>query len=196
MTNKELKRAARSKSYYAKKLRKAVIYLYGTPIGKKPLIAAVGILKVLSLGTRHRRASPSESTRQPEENMPFLEEINERRAEDRRKNDRRKGEATVVPLSSFYEQPTALPVRKPANISQSFGPRISSQVSNREIEKQMNEFLDRLMAKFPEPKVEPKPLSDEQVVAALATEATLMFANSKPCWLTEEVKAKGVGAGE
>jgi hypothetical protein len=60
MTNKELKRAARSKSYYAKKLRKAVIYLYGTPIGKKPLIAAVGILKVLSLGTKRGWLYPQE----------------------------------------------------------------------------------------------------------------------------------------
>jgi hypothetical protein len=60
----------------------------------------------------------------------------------------------------------------------------------------MNDFLDRLLEKAgPAPKVEPKPLSDAEVVAALATEATLMFANSKPCWL-EEVKAKSVGAGE
>jgi hypothetical protein len=124
--------------------------------------------------------------------MPFLEEINERRAEDRRKADRRKGEETVVPLSSFYEVPIAPPVRKPA-VSQQFGPRISSQVSNRGIEKQMNDFLDRLLELVPKP--ESKPLTDEEAVAALATEATLMFANSKPCWL-EEVKAKSVGAGE
>jgi hypothetical protein len=125
--------------------------------------------------------------------MPFLEEINERRAEDRRKADRRKGEATVIPVSSFYEHTTAPPVRKPVSVSPQFGPRISSQVSNRQIDQQMNDFLDRLLASVPKP--EPKPLTDEEAVAALATEATLMFANSKPCWL-EEVKAKSAGAGE
>lgn len=124
--------------------------------------------------------------------MPFLEEINERRAEDRRKADRRKGEETVVPLSSFYEVPVAPPVRKPV-VNQQFGPRISSQVSNRQIDQQMNDFLDRLLASVPKP--EPKPLTDEEALAALATEATLMFANSTPCWLGE-VKAKSAGAGE
>jgi hypothetical protein len=131
--------------------------------------------------------------------MPFLEEINERRAEDRRKADRRKGEETVVPLASFYEVPVAPPVRKPVSVSPtSFGPRISSQVSNREIEKQMSEFLDRLLEKAgPEPKPEPKPLSDAEVLAMLATESTLMFARSKPCWLeTEPTKVKGAVAGE
>jgi hypothetical protein len=128
--------------------------------------------------------------------MPFLEEINERRAEDRRKADRRKSEsATLVEVSSFHEPPFTEPVRKPV-VSQSFGPRISSQVSNRQIDKQMNDFLDRLLEKAgPEPKPEPKPLSDAEVLAMLATEATLMFASSKPCWLTD-AKAKGAGAGE
>jgi len=87
--------------------------------------------------------------------------------------------------------PVAPPVRKSV-VSQQFGPRISSQVSNREIEKQMNEFLDRLLDAVPKP--EPKPLSDAEVLAILATEATLMFASSKPCW--EQDKAKSAGAGE
>jgi len=124
--------------------------------------------------------------------MPFLEEINERRAEDRRKADRRKSEsATLVEVSSFHEPPPP-PVRKPVSVSQSFGPRISSHVSNRDIDKQMNEFLARLLDAVPKP--EPKPLSDAEVLAMLATEATLMFASSKPCW--EQDKAKSAGAGE
>jgi hypothetical protein len=60
MTSKELKRAKARQVRYAKKLRKAAIYLYGTPIGKKPLIAAVGILKVLSLGTKRGWLYPQE----------------------------------------------------------------------------------------------------------------------------------------
>jgi hypothetical protein len=128
--------------------------------------------------------------------MPFLEEINERRAADRRQADRRKGEATVVPLASFYEQPPAPPVRKPVSVSPSFGPRISSQVSNHEIDKRINAFFDRLLAEAD--KRNPKTvLTDEQTVAALATESTLMFANSKPCWLADEqVKVKVAVAGE
>jgi len=60
MTKNELKRAKARQARYAKKLRKAVVYLYGTPIGKKPLIAAVGILKVLSLGTKRGYLYPQE----------------------------------------------------------------------------------------------------------------------------------------
>jgi len=64
MTKDELRRAkARQtgpKRYYAKKLRNAITYLYGTPIDKKPLTASVGILKVLSLGTKRGWLYPEE----------------------------------------------------------------------------------------------------------------------------------------
>jgi len=60
MTKTESRRAKARQARYAKKLRKAVIYLYGTPIDKKPLTAAVGILKVLSLGTKRGWLYPEE----------------------------------------------------------------------------------------------------------------------------------------
>lgn len=71
--------------------------------------------------------------------------------------------------------------------------RIASHVSNRELDRQMNSFLDRLLDAIPEtPQPEhslaafemysPKVLTDEEVVAALSTDATLQFANSKSCW--------------
>jgi hypothetical protein len=60
MTPKELKRAKARQARYAKKLHKAALYLYGTPINKMPLIAAVGILKVLSLGTKRGWLYPEE----------------------------------------------------------------------------------------------------------------------------------------
>jgi hypothetical protein len=60
LTKNELRRTKARQARYAKKLRKAVSYLYGTPIGKKPLIAAVGILKVLSLGTKRGWLYPQE----------------------------------------------------------------------------------------------------------------------------------------
>jgi len=63
MTKTESRRAKARQARYAKKLRKAVIYLYGTPIGKKPLIASVGILKVLSLGTKRGWLYPEEITK-------------------------------------------------------------------------------------------------------------------------------------
>lgn len=129
--------------------------------------------------------------------MPFLEEVNQRREEDRRVEDRRKAgrrNTPAVKVSSFYEpaDEIAPPVRKPVNVS--FGPRISSQVSNQEIDRRMNDFLDRLLEKA-ESKPEPKLLSDAELLALLATESTLMFADSKPCWDHTE-KVKGVGAGE
>lgn len=49
MTKNEL-RQARARRYYAKKVRSAIVYLYGTRIDKKPLMMAVGILRVLSVG--------------------------------------------------------------------------------------------------------------------------------------------------
>jgi hypothetical protein len=133
--------------------------------------------------------------------MPFLEEVNERRAEERRVDDRRKAgrrNTPAVKVSSFYEpEPATEPapsVRKSVNVT--FGPRISSQVSNQEIDRRMNDFLDRLLEKAG-PKPEPKPLSDAELLALLTTESTLMFANSKPCWEhTEQVKAVGAGASE
>jgi hypothetical protein len=60
---KELKRAKARQAYYAKKLRRAIIHLYGTPINKMPLIASVSILKVLSLGTERGWLYPQEITK-------------------------------------------------------------------------------------------------------------------------------------
>jgi Lon protease-like protein len=128
--------------------------------------------------------------------MPFLEEVNEqrRRVEDRRKNDRRTS-LPAVEVASYYE-PAALEVHKPKP-SLSSGPRITSHVSNQEIDKRLNDFLDRLLEKAEQ---KTKLLSDAEALAGLATESTLMLANSKPCWLTtdetEQVKAKGAGASE
>ena len=53
MTKKELRRTKAQTVCNA-------IYLYGTPIGKKPLIASVSILKVLSLGTERGWLIPEE----------------------------------------------------------------------------------------------------------------------------------------
>jgi hypothetical protein len=63
MTKDELRRAKARQARYAKKLHKAALYLNGTPIDKKPLIASVGILKVLSLGTKRGWLYPEEITK-------------------------------------------------------------------------------------------------------------------------------------
>jgi hypothetical protein len=60
MTKNELRRAKARQARYAKKLCKAALYLNGTPIDKKPLIAAISILKVLSLGTKRGWLCPEE----------------------------------------------------------------------------------------------------------------------------------------
>jgi len=59
MTKNEL-RSKRSKRYYASKLLRAINYLYGTPIGKKPLTMAVSILKVLYVGAKRGWLYPEE----------------------------------------------------------------------------------------------------------------------------------------
>jgi hypothetical protein len=63
MTSKELRARARQegpKRYYAKKVRKAITYLYGTPIEKATLTASVAILKVLYVGTKRGWLYPEE----------------------------------------------------------------------------------------------------------------------------------------
>jgi hypothetical protein len=59
-----------------------------------------------------------------------------------------------------------------------------SQVSNAQLDKDLNGFLDRLLELIPVPPQQ-KSLSDEEVVAALSTDSTLAFAESNPCWLKE-----------
>jgi hypothetical protein len=63
---------------------------------------------------------------------------------------------------------------------------LASQVSSHELDKRLNDFLDRLLEAIPLP--EPKVISDEEVVAALTAYAPPEFSNSEPCW-TEENNA-------
>ena len=58
MTQQEVKRARASK-----KLRDAIVYLYGTPIEKAALVASVNILKVLRVGSERGWLYPEEITK-------------------------------------------------------------------------------------------------------------------------------------
>lgn len=53
MTQQEIRRAS-------KKVQDAIKYLYGTPIEKAALVASVGILKVLCVGSKRGWLSPNE----------------------------------------------------------------------------------------------------------------------------------------
>lgn len=65
MTSKELKQAKQDgpNKHIAKKLQKAIDYLYGTPIDKKSLTNAVNILKVLRAGAQRGWLYPEELAR-------------------------------------------------------------------------------------------------------------------------------------
>lgn len=59
---------------------------------------------------------------------------------------------------------------------------MSQQVSDRQLDAMLNAFLDKMVVA-----AEKKSLTDAEALKALSTEATLKFAESKPCWLGEEL---------
>jgi predicted extracellular nuclease len=107
--------------------------------------------------------------------MPFLDEILAER-----------NLARVIPIPEPDAVPIAetvidagfeAPIRKKIVVNTS-GQRISSQVSDRELLDRMDDFLSRLDGILTK--------KDEETHAALATENTLRFAESKPAWMREE----------
>jgi hypothetical protein len=79
-------------------------------------------------------------------------------------------------------------------MSQSFHQRLNQhlpeQASKGDTYARLNQLFDRLLEAIP---VEPPALTDEEALAMLSTDATLMFAESQPCWME---KVKKAGAGE
>lgn len=59
MANPKMK-SAQLKQRYAKRVRRAITYLCGTPIDKESLVATISILKVLSVGTERGWLYPEE----------------------------------------------------------------------------------------------------------------------------------------
>jgi len=51
---------AQRRSYYAKKIDRAIVYLYGTPISKRALVVSVTILRLLEAGTQRGWLYPTE----------------------------------------------------------------------------------------------------------------------------------------
>jgi hypothetical protein len=82
---------------------------------------------------------------------------------------------------------------------QSSDARISSHISERELNRKLDSFLDKLLEAIPSPKLpQPKVMTDAEAVEALSTTATLMFAESKPCWMEDSdgVKARAAAVSD
>jgi len=102
--------------------------------------------------------------------------IVDRRVADRRVIDR------IVPEQREQDrrQPTLTP--RPTVI-QSTAKRITSTLSKHEVDDKIMAALDRLFEA-----ADKKYLSDQEALQALSTDAGLMLAESKPCWMNEEEK--------
>ena len=101
--------------------------------------------------------------------------IVDRRVADRRVIDR------IVPEQREQDRRQPPPPAPRPNVIQSTAKRITSTLSKREVDDKIMAALDRLFEA-----ADKKYLSDQETLQALSTEATLMFAESKPCWMTEE----------
>ena len=100
--------------------------------------------------------------------------IVDRRVADRRVIDR------IVPEQREQDRRQPPPAPRPTVI-QSTAKRITSTLSKHEVDDKIMAALDRLFEA-----ADKKYLSDQEAVQALSTEAGLMFAESKPCWMKEE----------
>jgi hypothetical protein len=76
---------------------------------------------------------------------------------------------------------------------------IPEQTDKKHVDDLMDKFLDKLLEACPPlPLPMPQVLTDKQALAALSTGATLIFAESKPCWMEESdgVKARAAAVSD